>query len=296
MLLASSFWVAPNATSNSYSYASPGSLNTLLNNADNSGTLKSALASGDVTVYLEGSPNITHDTSDAPDSPANYNSNVYALTSTLNLNQTTIGSSAHNLTIRAAPGAQPIISGGLPLTGWQPSNTLPYPGVVSWPGTYVTQVPYQSQINGYPIFRDLYVNGQRAVRARTPDLPMGSNSYNNSSYSTFLNPANPAAGDLFDVFNGGNGTEIAESSAHGLLNGNQPGNGYANLVGSQNDAIELVLTDQFTEFHLRIASAYWTSDGNYFLKFGSTEAYAPTYLSPRRPQARPLTRSILKMR
>jgi len=55
-------------------------------------------------------------------------------------------------TYEAAAGEMPVISGGRPVTGWKKSGDL-------WEASLVTREP----------IRDLYVNGRRALRARSPN-------------------------------------------------------------------------------------------------------------------------------
>jgi len=57
----------------------------------------------------------------------------------------------------AAPGAMPVISGGRPIKGFQPAAR----------GVWKTKIPEVASGKWY--FEQLYVNGRRAVRARTPN-------------------------------------------------------------------------------------------------------------------------------
>ena len=63
------------------------------------------------------------------------------------------------LTIQAAAGAKPVLSGGTRLTGWQRSPT----NAALW------QVALPAVRAGKWYFRQLFVNGERAQRARTPN-------------------------------------------------------------------------------------------------------------------------------
>lgn len=67
------------------------------------------------------------------------------------------GTEGSPLVFKSEPGAKAIFSGGIQVTGWQVVNTN------LW-RAFVPQVAYY---NSY--FEQLYVNGQRAVRARTPN-------------------------------------------------------------------------------------------------------------------------------
>ena len=82
---------------------------------------------------------------------------TYALEAPLVLTPADSGSADYAITYAAAPGETVVISGGRPITGWNPSGgsewTVELPGVKSGPW----------------FFRQLVVNDQRAVRARWPD-------------------------------------------------------------------------------------------------------------------------------
>ena len=94
-------------------------------------TVNGAMAS-DITVYLRGG--------------------TYQLPDTLVLDQTDSGTNGHYVVYKAYSGERPSISGGQKITGW----------VAVGNGTYKAAV-------GELRFRQLYVNGVRAIRARTPD-------------------------------------------------------------------------------------------------------------------------------
>jgi len=61
--------------------------------------------------------------------------------------------------ITAVAGEQPILSGGRPITGWQPTE---------WNGKRVWVAEIPEVRNGQWYFRQLFVNGVRAARARYP--------------------------------------------------------------------------------------------------------------------------------
>jgi len=63
------------------------------------------------------------------------------------------------LTVQAAAGAKPVLSGGTRLTGWRHSAT----NAALW------QVTLPAVRSGQWYFRQLFVNGERAQRARTPN-------------------------------------------------------------------------------------------------------------------------------
>jgi hypothetical protein len=89
----------------------------------------------DITVYLRGG--------------------TYPQTSTLAFSNADSGQNGHYVKYLAYTGEQPIITGGQPITGWTASTTgngIYTAGGITTP------------------FRQLYVNGVKAIRARTPNL------------------------------------------------------------------------------------------------------------------------------
>ncbi|MBU6398918.1 MAG: right-handed parallel beta-helix repeat-containing protein [Verrucomicrobia bacterium] len=85
---------------------------------------------------------------------------TYELTEPLRLTPEDSGSDRdHPLVIGAYRHEKPILSGGQRLTGWQPA--------LDRPGLWKANVPAQAS---HPwLFRQLFVNGQRRQRARTPN-------------------------------------------------------------------------------------------------------------------------------
>ncbi|NJN49248.1 MAG: right-handed parallel beta-helix repeat-containing protein [Alkalinema sp. RL_2_19] len=77
---------------------------------------------------------------------------TYRLTALLQFTPSDGGRDRFQVIYRAAPQARPVISGGQAITGWQPV------------GNGIYQAPA-----GPAAFRQLYVNGKPAVRARTPN-------------------------------------------------------------------------------------------------------------------------------
>lgn len=77
----------------------------------------------------------------------------YLLASMLVFDMRDGGSNRHSVIYRAAEGQQPVISGGRRITGWTPMDAG---------GLWRAPVKDLD-------FRQLYVNGQRAIRARTPN-------------------------------------------------------------------------------------------------------------------------------
>jgi len=82
---------------------------------------------------------------------------TYALTKPLLIEPEDAGTVTAPVIYESAPGAHPIFSGGRTITGWQ----------VNADGLWTAQVP--DVANGEWEFSQLWVNGQRAQRARTPN-------------------------------------------------------------------------------------------------------------------------------
>jgi len=81
----------------------------------------------------------------------------YPLAAPLRLGPEDSGTAAAPISYEAAPGAHPVFSGGRVLTGWRPASN----------GIWQTRVPAAAAGTWY--FEQLFVNGRRAVRARTPN-------------------------------------------------------------------------------------------------------------------------------
>lgn len=89
----------------------------------------------------------------------NIKGGTYRLSNALTFSQNDSGTSNAPVVYRAASGEQPEISGGTQITGW----TLHDAGLNIWQA--------QTTINTSSLPRQLYVNGVRATRARTPQYP-----------------------------------------------------------------------------------------------------------------------------
>ena len=81
----------------------------------------------------------------------------YVLTEPLILEPEDSGMPGSPVRYEAAPGAKPIFSGGRSIEGWRPLEN----------GVWVSNIPTDAE--GDWRFEQLFVNGRRAVRARTPN-------------------------------------------------------------------------------------------------------------------------------
>ena len=96
---------------------------------------KNSTMSADLTVYLRGG--------------------TYQQTSTLTLTNADSGKGGFYVKYMAYPGERPLITGGKPITGWAVSDAA--------------NNIYSASV-GLAAFRQLYVNGVKAIRARSPNL------------------------------------------------------------------------------------------------------------------------------
>lgn len=82
---------------------------------------------------------------------------LYTMKEALILTPEDSGTAAHPVVYRAARGARPLFSGGRPIGGFQPGEN----------GVWRTRVPAVARGEWY--FDQLFVNGRRAIRARSPN-------------------------------------------------------------------------------------------------------------------------------
>ena len=167
-------------------------------------TMNSAMTS-DITVYLR--------------------AGTYPLTSTVTFANSDSGKNGFYVKYMAYSGERPLLTGGQPITGWKVSdatnNIYSTSGVTSR-------------------FRQLYVNGVKAIRARSPNLG-----------------TNGAA-----IFNRTTGDDM---TAHNIQVASSYVTNWNNLT-----KVEMHLMINWTDNVLRIAS-YTTSGNTAYLKFQSTE-------------------------
>ncbi len=132
-----SYWVSPNGND-----ANPGTESapflTLQRARDAVRALPTALRNQDITIFIE--------------------DGTYRLQEPLVLSSIDSGQQGHNVIYAAAPGAHPVISGAVQVTGWSLWDA--FLGI------------YRAPVSSYQS-RQLYVNGNRAVRAQTTPYPAG---------------------------------------------------------------------------------------------------------------------------
>lgn len=129
-----SYYVAPDGDDNN-----PGTLDkpfkTIQKARDAVRTVNASMTS-DIVVYLRGG--------------------TYQLDNAIDFNESDSGSNNYNVKYVAYNGEKPVISGGVPVTGWTIADAQK--------GIYSADVPAGSN------FRQFYVNGKRATVARTPNV------------------------------------------------------------------------------------------------------------------------------
>jgi hypothetical protein len=82
---------------------------------------------------------------------------TYAVSQPIVFEPVDSGTDAFPISYEAAPGARPIINGGYEITGWTRSTNC----------IWTTSIPQTRA--GQPAFEQLFVNGRRATRARSPN-------------------------------------------------------------------------------------------------------------------------------
>lgn len=91
----------------------------------------------------------------------------YALTEPLLIRPEDSGTAASPTVLAAAPGERPVLSGGVTVTGWQKPAAAPA-GLPAAARGHIRVAP-APRFNGRLLeFRQLWVDGRKAVRARTP--------------------------------------------------------------------------------------------------------------------------------
>ena len=93
---------------------------------------------------------------------------IYPLTAPLRLSSVDSGSPSSPLRIAAAPGAHPVLSGGIPLSGWK-KITSPVSGLPDAAQKWVWVAEAPRLGNRVLEFRQLWVNDRKAIRARAPN-------------------------------------------------------------------------------------------------------------------------------
>jgi GH141 insertion domain len=93
---------------------------------------------------------------------------VYLLTSPLLVRAEDSGTETSPTIIEAAPGARPVLSGGVPITGWNKIN-VEIPGLPKAAQGHVWMADTPTLGGRRLEFRQLWVNGRKAIRAREPN-------------------------------------------------------------------------------------------------------------------------------
>lgn len=104
---------------------------------------------------------------------------TYQLTSTLRLSNADGGTNGHYVRYMAAPGETPLVTGGIPVNGWELFDAE-------------KNIWCAKDVVGR--FRQLYVNGKKAIRARHPNVKPNGDHYFNRLAKV------DTAGRAFDVY------------------------------------------------------------------------------------------------
>jgi len=106
---------------------------------------------------------------------------TYPITGPVTFTPEDSGTEACPIVYEAAPGAKPLFSGGRAVTGWEPGAD----------GVWTTHLPDVAAGKWY--FEQLWVNGRRATRARTP------NRFYYYTYRKASNVIDPTTGQVADA-------------------------------------------------------------------------------------------------
>jgi hypothetical protein len=97
---------------------------------------------------------------------------TYRLTSPLVFTAADSGMNGHKIIWQAASGAHPVLSGGLPVTGWAVSDS--------------SKNIWKASVNGSFVTRQLYVDGKLATRARSASISRSNMTFTSTGW-TFTN-------------------------------------------------------------------------------------------------------------
>ncbi|MCI5046282.1 MAG: hypothetical protein MRY59_02175 [Aquisalinus sp.] len=168
----------------------------------------------------------------------------YKLRSPLEFNAEDSGTASKPVIWRNAPGARPVISGGRFITNWQDEGN----GIVS------AQVPSNA------VFRQLYVNGVKATRARFPNSAGSANEYDpfilreySKTKKAFIFPTDQDVREKID-------TE-AESDLEDLLSGLD-----------NESSIELHIGSTYNGHIARVESIEKDDEGKVFFRIPESDA------------------------
>jgi hypothetical protein len=126
------YYASPTGSGSTCSQAQPGSLTSV---RDKVRTVNKNMT-GDIVVNLRGG--------------------TYPLSATFNFGSQDGGTNGHSVIYQAYPGETPVLSGGRQISGWTLSDA----------GKNI----YKASVTAGWEFRQLYVNGERGIRARSPNM------------------------------------------------------------------------------------------------------------------------------
>jgi hypothetical protein len=140
---------------------------------------------------------------------------IYRLTAPLVFTAADSGANGHTITWQGATGAHPVLSGGIPITGWAISNSSKNIWKATAPSTFVT--------------RQLYVDGILATRARSASISRsdmtftsGGWTFSNTSLSYLNSLAHPERAELNVIGSWTNRYAPIQSVQNGTVTMRQP--------------------------------------------------------------------------
>ncbi|MDQ1914239.1 discoidin domain-containing protein [Paenibacillus sp. GD4] len=187
---------------------------------------------------------------------------TYYLNETVTFGPEDSGLHGHNVIYKAHPGEKPVVSGGQPVSGWQTVSD----------GVYKAPVGNQQ-------FRQLYINGTRGIRARTPNA--GSfyrlKSYNNSSKTVQVS--------VYETngLSGGAGTpemiiQTHWADRHLLVDSFSANDTIASIVTREPERSQVIgneapLSEANQSYHFENKMAFLDEPGEWFLDTDRQELY-----------------------
>lgn len=240
-LQAAEIWVSPaGLDSNPGTALMPkATLQAALRQARELRRLNDASVQGGIVVWLQGG--------------------TYALSSPVFIRPEDAGTPESQTIVKALPGERPVLSGGRTVTGWKKAGKLPGLPTKALGKVYVANLPL---VNGnLPEFRQLWVNGRKAVRARDAhafDLPRIL-SWDKKSGTLGLPKA------WIDRFGSTNASDLEARFRHP-------------------QSLELVLHQMWTVSNLRVRTMWYKGD-TVFVRFQQPEAR----IQSERPWPSPMT-------
>ena len=222
------YYASPSGTGMGCGQGSPCSIDAVMTKVSQN----TANMSNDIIVHLEGG--------------------IYYLDSTLVFGPSHSGTNGHYVIFRNKSGEVPIISGGRQIPGWTQITDNPNGGN--------TINLYTSKLDSASNFRQLYVNGKKAVRARDPNSNLNFLAPSTDEYYSLVKGAEPMQVNASDISNWNNLQYVELSMLRQWLN-------YRLLIDSysvSNDTASLTIQEPLQTFFNSLTFHKFTKSGYFF--------------------------------